>query len=59
MEKARALDNSDNKAALLAGNGGAAFKRPMEFLDAYRGASTDLAPRAKRLEALRAFFRNE
>lgn len=59
MEKTRVLDASDNKAALLTGEGGAAFKRPMEFLEAYRGASTDLTPRAKRLEAMRAFFRNE
>jgi predicted CopG family antitoxin len=58
MEKVRVLDTSDNKAALLTGEGGAALKRPMEFLEAYRGASTDLAPRTKRLEALRLFFLN-
>lgn len=59
MEKVKLLDTSDNKAALLTGEGAAALKRPMEFLDAYRGASTDLTPRTKRLDALRAFFKNE
>lgn len=58
MEKVRTLDTSDSKAALLTGGDAAAFKRPMEFLESYRGASTDLTPRSKRLGALRAFFRN-
>ena len=59
MEKVRTLDATEDKAAFLSDVGNAPFKRPMEFLEAYRGASTDLAPRTKRLAALRAFFRNE
>jgi hypothetical protein len=59
MKKMKLLDSSEDKAALLTGEKAAALKRPMEFLEAYRGASTDLSPRTKRLNALRAFFRNE
>ena len=59
MKTTKTLDTSTDKAALLSSVGGADFKHPLAFLDAYRGASTDLAPRTKRLEALRAFFRNE
>jgi hypothetical protein len=39
MEKAKLLDASEDKAVLLTGQNGAALKRPMEFLEAYRGAS--------------------
>ena len=59
MEKVRVLDASSDKASLLTGHDGASFKRPMEFLESYRGASTDLTPRTKRLEALHAHFRND
>lgn len=59
MEKVKQLDTCEDKTTLLSSPNGAAYKRPMEFLEAYRGASTDLVPRTKRLEALRAFFRGE
>jgi hypothetical protein len=56
MEKVRVLDASDSKADLLNGEQGPALKLPNDFLESYRGASTDLKPREKRLEALRTFF---
>jgi hypothetical protein len=40
------------KTMTLAGAGGRAYKLPLEFLQATKGASTGLTPRAKRLAAL-------
>jgi hypothetical protein len=57
IEKVKALDASSDKAALLTGEDGESFKLPMDFLESYRGASTDLTPRQKRLEALHAHFK--
>lgn len=51
------LKDSPDPAALLNGASGTKYARANEYLQAYGGASTDLAPRAKRLEALRNFMR--
>jgi len=53
------LDVAVDKAALLTGPDREHYKYPMAFLEGYRGASTDLPAREKRLAALRAYFRNE
>ncbi len=51
------LKDSPNSAALLNGESGTKYALANEYLQAYGGASTDLAPRAKRLDALRTFMR--
>ncbi len=56
MEKVKMLDTSSKKTDLLSGENSSDFEDPMAFLDAYRGASTDLAPRLKRFEALRNYM---
>lgn len=46
------LSQSDDKASLLQGPNSVSYQLPNEFLEAYRGASTDLSQRNKRLAAL-------
>jgi hypothetical protein len=56
-QRVEELQQSQDKAALLTGASADRFRFPSDFLDAYRGASTDLAPRTKRLEALLNYVR--
>ncbi len=50
------LNEAENPLLLLEGTGAERYKRVAEFETGYRGASTDLAQRTKRLEALLAFI---
>jgi hypothetical protein len=55
MSKVRELDSLEDPAAhaaRLTQPGGEDYRRPLEFLQASKGASTDLGPRVKRLDAL-------
>jgi hypothetical protein len=56
MTKVKELESmtDEARAERLASAGGRAYKLPLEFLQATKGASTDLTPRAKRLAALAA-----
>jgi hypothetical protein len=58
-QKVQELESAADRAAILQGPDGLRYKWASEFLDGYRGASTDLGPRTKRLEALLAFVRGE
>jgi hypothetical protein len=51
-ERVDQLSKAEDKAELLQGDNAANYKLPNDFLEAYRGASTDLSQRSKRLEAL-------
>jgi hypothetical protein len=60
MEKVRELDSIQDaaaRAARVTEQGGEAYKLPLEFLQASKGASTDLGPRERRLVALRRAIR--
>lgn len=57
MMKAKELDAMDDpsvRSARITEAGGEAYRLPLEFLQASKGASTDLSPRSKRLDALLA-----
>jgi hypothetical protein len=56
-ERIEELERSEDKTALLTGREAARYKRPNEFLESYRGPSTDLAPRTRRLNALMNYVR--
>jgi hypothetical protein len=58
-EMVNRFESEEDKAALLNGADAVKFKRAAEFLAGYRGASTDLTPRVKRLAALLGFIRGE
>jgi hypothetical protein len=49
------LDRAQDKTPFITGENAPRYRRPSEFLEAFRGASTDLAPRSRRLEALLNF----
>lgn len=49
------LDKAEDKTPLLTGENAVLFRRPSEFLNYFRGASTDLVPRSRRLESLLSF----
>jgi len=55
-EDASAIDSAEDKAGLLAGPHGEDFKLAYEFLQNSKGASTDLGPSTRRLEALLQFL---
>lgn len=55
-ERVDELSQAEDKAKLLKGDNAANYKFPNDFLEAYRGASTDLSQRSKRLEALLKFL---
>ena len=55
-EDAIAIDSAEDKAGLLAGPHGEDFKLAYEFLQNSKGASTDLGPSTRRLEALLQFL---
>ena len=57
LGKVKQLEAVESREALLTGPDRTAFQRAEEYLGGYRGASTDLGPRTKRLEALLAFIR--
>jgi hypothetical protein len=58
-EKTAEIEASPDNTVLLQGPEGAKYRHAAEFISGYRGASTDLGPRAKRLEALLGFIRGE
>jgi hypothetical protein len=53
------IEATENPDPLLNGPNARKYKRASDFLQGFRGASTDLTPRAKRLDALLAFVRGE
>jgi Protein of unknown function DUF262 len=53
------LEHTEVKTALLTGAQKDSYRRANEFLEAYRGASTDLTPRTKRLEAMLNYVREQ
>jgi hypothetical protein len=59
MSRVKELDAMDDgaKAKRLTQPGGDAYRLPLDFLQASKGASTDLTPRARRLDALVAFLK--
>jgi Protein of unknown function DUF262 len=54
MEKVRELDamEPETRATKITRTGGEPYRHPLEFLQASKGATTDLTPREKRLTAL-------
>jgi hypothetical protein len=57
--KVKELQDLEDITPLINGNHGLKYRRAAEFLSGYQGASTDLAPRIKRLESMLAFLRGE
>lgn len=51
-----AIESFEERANRIQSPGGEAYRRPLEFLQASKGANTDITPRAKRLEALASHF---
>lgn len=55
VKKVDKLNTLENRRELLSGRDADVYADPSAFLEASKGASTDLAPRQKRLEALKRF----
>ena len=59
MGKVNELKAADDPTSILSGSQGEAYRLPNDFLQGYLGATTDLAPRARRLTALLSFVRGQ